>query len=69
MSCKACQGLAKNGTLDGTETWIKDGVSKSAPLAYHGISGLLSLMQLQNIDKEFYRMQGLNQTEWYLPLL
>lgn len=62
-SCKACQGLAENGTLDGIQMQIKDGVSKSAPLAYHGIGGLLSLMKLQNIDKEFYRMQGLNQTK------
>lgn len=32
MSCKACQGLAKNGSLDGIRTRIKDGVNKSAPL-------------------------------------
>lgn len=32
MSCKACQGLAKNGSLDGIRTQIKDGVNKSAPL-------------------------------------
>jgi hypothetical protein len=62
MSCKACQGLAKNGTLDGIRTRINDGVHKSAPLAYHGIGGLLNLMRLQDIDKEFYRLRGLNQT-------
>ena len=32
MFCKACQGLAKNGSLDGIRTQIKDGVNKSAPL-------------------------------------
>ena len=63
MSCKACQGLAKNGTLDRIQTRIKGGVSKNALLAYHVISSLLSLMQLQNIDKEFYWMRGLNQTK------
>jgi hypothetical protein len=61
MSCKACQGLANNGTLDGIRERIKDGVNKSAPLEYHGISGLLNLMRLQEIDKEFYQMRGLNQ--------
>jgi hypothetical protein len=59
MSCKACQGLAKNGTLDGIRTRIEDGVNKSAPLPYHGIGGLLNLMRLQ----EFYRLRGLNQTK------
>lgn len=62
MSYKACQGLVKNGTLDGIRTRINDGVHKSAPLVYHGIGGLLNLMQLQDIDKEFYWLRGLNQT-------
>ncbi|KAF9552115.1 hypothetical protein CPC08DRAFT_792038 [Agrocybe pediades] len=60
-SCRPCERLKDNETLQNIIIRIEEGVSESAPFTYHGISGLQALLRRKNQQIEFYRLRGLNQ--------
>ena len=62
-SCRSCQCLVKNQTLEGIRTRINEGVHENSALTYHGFSGLQELLHRKNERIEFYRMRGLNQAK------
>jgi len=40
---------------------MEHGIHKNAPIIYHGIDGLIHLLQHKNKHIDFYRLKGLNQ--------
>jgi len=40
---------------------MEHGVHENAPFIYHGIDGLIHLLQRKNDQLDFYRLKGLNQ--------
>ena len=62
-SCKECQRLDKNPSLEGIRTRFKDGVHENAHYAYHGTGGYQQLLRRKDAQNEFYRLRGLNQAK------
>jgi hypothetical protein len=60
-SCRMCQNLLKNKTLDGILTRIAEGANENASFVYHGFHGLVEMLHRKNRQIEFYRLRGLNQ--------
>jgi hypothetical protein len=62
-SCRPCQHLVKNQTLEGTRTRIDEGVHENSAFAYHGFSGLQDMLHQKNRRIEFYRMWGVEPSK------
>ncbi|PPQ82822.1 hypothetical protein CVT26_008090 [Gymnopilus dilepis] len=60
-SCRACQRLGENSYLDGILTRLEEGTHPNSAFAYHGVSGLIEMLQRKNQQIEFHRHRGLNQ--------
>ncbi|KAF8176089.1 hypothetical protein BJ912DRAFT_1033585 [Pholiota molesta] len=60
-SCRPCQQLASNSTLEGILTRLNNGVHQNSTFAYHGISGLHEMLRRKNAQIEFYSLRSLNQ--------
>ncbi|KDR66334.1 hypothetical protein GALMADRAFT_80973, partial [Galerina marginata CBS 339.88] len=60
--CHVCQGLGRNERLEDILSRMEHGVHENAPFFYHGIDGLIHLLQRKNEQIDFHRMKGLNQT-------
>jgi len=60
-SCRPCQLLAKNRSLEGILTRMAEGTHINLPYAYHGFQSLQGVLQQKNQALEFYRFRGLNQ--------
>lgn len=65
-SCKECQQLDKNPSLEGIRTRFKEGVHENAQYAYHGTAGYQQLLRRKDAQNEFYRLRGLNQAKTLL---
>lgn len=62
-SCRPCQHLRENKSLEGILTRLKDGVHENATFGYHGFSGIHEVLHRKNRQIEFYRLRGLNQAK------
>jgi hypothetical protein len=62
-SCRPCQHLGKNNSLEGILTRLEDGVHENAGFGYHGFSGIHKILHRKNQQIEFYRLRGLNQAK------
>jgi hypothetical protein len=60
-TCQSCRELQKNKVLEGIIMRMKDGTVESSPYAYHGIDGLIRLLNRKNDCIEFHHLRGLNQ--------
>jgi len=60
-SCRACQNLLANKTLEGIITCLEEGVDENASFAYHGFQCLIEMLHCKNRWIEFHRLRGLNQ--------
>jgi len=50
-SCRLCQQLVKNSSLEGILTRMKEGVHANSPHAYYGFSGLQEIIQRKDSAK------------------
>ncbi len=62
-TCRPCQQLVKNSSLEGILTRMKEGVHTNSPHVYYGFSSLQELIQRKDHQIEFYRFRGLNQAK------
>jgi hypothetical protein len=60
-SCRVCQNLFKNKTLEGILTRLEEGVNENLAFSYHSFRGLIEMLHRKNCQIEFYRLRGLNQ--------
>lgn len=61
--CRPCQNLEGNESLKGIIHRANHGIHKNANFAYHGIGGLIELLQRKNTQIEALRLHGLNQAK------
>ncbi|KAF8964489.1 hypothetical protein BDZ97DRAFT_1660101, partial [Flammula alnicola] len=62
-SCKPCQQLSRNGTLEGILKRLEDGVHDNSSLPWYGFNDLHEKIRQKNQQIEFYRLRGLNQAK------
>ena len=60
-TCQPCQDLRNNKFLEGIVMRIEYGIAENTPFAFHGINGLIELLNRKNEHIEFHRLRGLNQ--------
>jgi hypothetical protein len=60
-SCRVCQNLLANKTLEGILTRLEQGADENISFAYHGFRGLIEMLHRKNRQIEFHRLRGLNQ--------
>lgn len=61
--CRPCRDLERNENLKGIVHRANHGVHENANYAYHGIGGLIELLQRKNAQIEALRLRGLNQAK------
>ena len=59
--CQDCRDLGRNERLEEILSRMEHGIHENAPFIYHGIDGLIHLLQRKNERIDFYRLKGLNQ--------
>jgi hypothetical protein len=66
LSCQSCSALPKNKSLEGIVTGLENGVNPKVPFIYHGVGGLIEILQRKGEQNEFLRLQALNQARTLL---
>jgi hypothetical protein len=61
--CNACDGLTKNGNLQGVLRRIKTGVHENTHLQYHSIGGLVTILRRRVGEVRALRLRRLNDAQ------